>query len=410
MRCIRVAMLFAFVLVVWVSGFLSVDLAEAGRWKVGTGGTCYWDANDNGPNQCDPNAPPPTGRYKWSGWHCYWEPNDSGPNQCDPSTTEVGEATDDVGTGQSAEISDGSGGIWEAPDSSINVAAPSNWYGEAALYANPVPPPNTPLFGANTSSTLKTTVVAWQGVPGQSPILPYLPLILDVYAVPYGHSHGGMPIPKIGNMFPTSGPNRYNCNTGPTGRSCRIELKLNRASMAVVVSAWDTISGRAFYAGWVNVSPFGGQPLPRRLEEYGCTPGPTGCVGGYFALVGATSTHPDNHWCQAFFCDKLMQVAYEYAVRYPGLILAYNDVSLVRGGLFDYAANWTDYPGHVRHRTGKDADLRTNCTGPYSVPCPELRTINEIRRWLIDRYTAVMGRQPAYHGSGDNRHLHIYHN
>jgi hypothetical protein len=64
--------------------------ANAGRWKLGN--TCYWDPNDSGPNQCDPNAPPkPTGRYKESKGQCYWEKNDSGPNQCDPLVAPNGE-------------------------------------------------------------------------------------------------------------------------------------------------------------------------------------------------------------------------------------------------------------------------------------------------------------------------------
>jgi hypothetical protein len=61
-----------------------VPVEAQGRWKAGA--TCYWDPNDSGPNQCDPNAPPkPSGRYKISGMSCYWEKTDSGPDQCDPN-------------------------------------------------------------------------------------------------------------------------------------------------------------------------------------------------------------------------------------------------------------------------------------------------------------------------------------
>jgi hypothetical protein len=56
--------------------------AQDGRWKSDGSGGCYWDANDSGPNQCDPNA---TGRWKIGGdGFCYWEGSDSGPNQCLP--------------------------------------------------------------------------------------------------------------------------------------------------------------------------------------------------------------------------------------------------------------------------------------------------------------------------------------
>lgn len=49
----------------------------AGRYKLNTTG-CYWEPNDNGPNQCSPNI----GRYKMASTGCYWEASESGPNQC----------------------------------------------------------------------------------------------------------------------------------------------------------------------------------------------------------------------------------------------------------------------------------------------------------------------------------------
>jgi hypothetical protein len=55
--------------------------AATGRWKW-SGSECYWDADDSGPDQCDPNAPP-TGRWKWSSNACYFDPNDTGPDQCE---------------------------------------------------------------------------------------------------------------------------------------------------------------------------------------------------------------------------------------------------------------------------------------------------------------------------------------
>lgn len=56
--------------------------AGDGRYKVGPKGECYWDARDNGPDQCKP--PEKKGRYKKDGNRCYWDPNDTGPNQCEP--------------------------------------------------------------------------------------------------------------------------------------------------------------------------------------------------------------------------------------------------------------------------------------------------------------------------------------
>jgi len=41
---------------------------------------------------------------------------------------------------------------------------------------------------------------------------------------------------------------------------------------------------------------------------------------------------------------------------FPGNPLAYNDMSLVTGGLFDISGGWSK--PHVSHRFGNDADLR----------------------------------------------------
>ena len=77
-----------------------------GRYKK-EDGKCVWDANDSGPNQCEPRTKgrfkkegdrcvwetadsgpdqctPPRGRFKKEGDRCVWTANDSGPNQCDP--------------------------------------------------------------------------------------------------------------------------------------------------------------------------------------------------------------------------------------------------------------------------------------------------------------------------------------
>jgi hypothetical protein len=51
-----------------------------GRYKK-EGDNCVWDANDSGPNQCEPLT---KGRFKKDGDRCVWESNDSGPDQCTP--------------------------------------------------------------------------------------------------------------------------------------------------------------------------------------------------------------------------------------------------------------------------------------------------------------------------------------
>jgi hypothetical protein len=50
-----------------------------GRWKDDGSGGCFFDANDDGPDQCSP------GRWKLdASGSCYFDGSDSGPNQCDP--------------------------------------------------------------------------------------------------------------------------------------------------------------------------------------------------------------------------------------------------------------------------------------------------------------------------------------
>ncbi len=57
------------------------NVATDGRWKLGGDGSCYWDPDDGGPDQCSQTM----GRWKEGGdGSCYWDPNDSGPNQCAP--------------------------------------------------------------------------------------------------------------------------------------------------------------------------------------------------------------------------------------------------------------------------------------------------------------------------------------
>lgn len=79
-------------------------------------------------------------------------------------------------------------------------------------------------------------------------------------------------------------------------------------------------------------------------------------AGANFQLVGQTATHPDNHYGLATMNATLVNLANSYAAAFPGQTLAYNDMSLVTGGLFDIGAGWSK--PHASHRLGNDADLR----------------------------------------------------
>jgi hypothetical protein len=132
--------------------------ANAGRWKLGA--TCYWDPNDSGPNQCDPNAPSPKGRYKLSGGRCYWEKNDSGPNQCDPLVAPNGEPP---------PITDGATPQVVYPD---GFTSSKQFDGQAAVSGMPVcrnfkSSGNAGyiyMHGATADKHFEWTVDAWRGI------------------------------------------------------------------------------------------------------------------------------------------------------------------------------------------------------------------------------------------------------
>lgn len=69
---------------------MSGAAASSGRFKAAPDGTCTFDPNDSGPDQCTPAVvipgnPPVGGRFKAGpDGTCVFVPNDGGPNQCTP--------------------------------------------------------------------------------------------------------------------------------------------------------------------------------------------------------------------------------------------------------------------------------------------------------------------------------------
>jgi hypothetical protein len=74
---------------------LRSTLDQDGRWKLGGDGSCYFDPEDSGDDQCSPTL----GRWKLGGdGSCNWDPDDSGPNQCTPPAADPGVTRDATGT------------------------------------------------------------------------------------------------------------------------------------------------------------------------------------------------------------------------------------------------------------------------------------------------------------------------
>jgi hypothetical protein len=78
-------------------GVLCITLladAQTGRWKLDGNGVCFFDANDDGVDQCSPSGT--TGRWKDDGnGGCVFDPSDSGPNQCSPQAPSASETAGD---------------------------------------------------------------------------------------------------------------------------------------------------------------------------------------------------------------------------------------------------------------------------------------------------------------------------
>jgi len=74
----------------------------------------------------------------------------------------------------------------------------------------------------------------------------------------------------------------------------------------------------------------------------------------HYAKSGETNTHPWNHYGATNTLEKLKEIAKAY-YKLSGRTLSVNDMSLPKGGLFDFEATWE--PPHITHRTGTDADI-----------------------------------------------------
>lgn len=84
-------------------------------------------------------------------------------------------------------------------------------------------------------------------------------------------------------------------------------------------------------------------------------PAPVGPALPYL-LIGQTGVHPTNHFGTQRLKDSLITLAGTYTARYPDSRLAFNDMSLVSGGVFDLDQNWLS--PHKAHRLGQNIDLR----------------------------------------------------
>jgi hypothetical protein len=123
-------------------------------------------------------------------------------------------------------------------------------------------------------------------------------------------------------------------------------------------------------------------------------PGLAALGGGNFVLIGATSTHPVNHFGAAGTLQDLAAIASQYSQMFPSAQpLNINDISLERGGLFDIKGNWS--PPHKTHREGLDADLRS-----WTIPLAN--------RAIFEAICISVGVDPVLeYPGGKNEHYHL---
>jgi hypothetical protein len=101
-----------------------------------------------------------------------------------------------------------------------------------------------------------------------------------------------------------------------------------------------------------------------------------------FVLSGQTTAHPDNHFGTATAVALIRQIAEAYLDNQPGCKdpavrptcprLSINDLSLVRGGVYDLNKQWFgDNQGnpHWGHRTGTEADIDTKDSQNNDTSC-----------------------------------------
>ena len=81
--------------------------------------------------------------------------------------------------------------------------------------------------------------------------------------------------------------------------------------------------------------------------------------GNDWVRIGATTSHPVNHFGTVATVLGIMAVASQYHSDYPAYdVIAINDIGLVMGGIFDLNKNWAG--PHFNHSRGKAVDIRGN--------------------------------------------------
>jgi hypothetical protein len=121
----------------------------------------------------------------------------------------------------------------------------------------------------------------------------------------------------------------------------------------------------------------------------------------------ADQNHPSNHYVTGRTQEKIHGLATDYHELFPVDPLLYlNDASLIRGGVFDLAANWSSQPrGHSTHQRGTDIDVMANQF--YHDPAKSIPSDNYVD--LMNIVAPENGCNAQIHsGATPNEHFHLY--
>ena len=108
-----------------------------------------------------------------------------------------------------------------------------------------------------------------------------------------------------------------------------------------------------------------------------------------FMLTGDKPAHPENHFGTATAVQLITQIAQRYRKDNPILgMLRINDISLVRGGVFDLNKQWfgdnTSGNGHWGHRTGTEVDISTTDSDGNNTACTSVTGGNDLVKKAVD--------------------------
>lgn len=115
-----------------------------------------------------------------------------------------------------------------------------------------------------------------------------------------------------------------------------------------------------------------------------------------YNLIGQNEWHPENHYLtSATKIILLITIAYYNSSEGVSSRVGINDCSLIWGGKFDIAHNWTQTGSHISHRLGRTVDLR-------------YRDLTSHERTTLQQWLSYFNGTWAIHDPGtSNAHYHV---